>query len=376
MADSHSIRCQSRAWCQSRTTRCQSRVPRVLALRCQARTLGCQARALACTALLAAGTAVAADHYTALQITGLGGSQVLGNALGERGQVVGEGASPADSNVHAFATGPDGVGAVDLCPADANYCSASAINHEGRVIGAYAGHSAGTTIGFVADVDGGRFHRVAGILDARVWYAQLNGINDRGQLVGYSTGHGATLAWATGADGRPVVNFGDYTGDDVHSLATAIDNDGGVLAFVQRAPGMQYLSDRGRSRRTIPGIDSSRAIFTLDGAIAGSGQTAEGTQHALYLPAPWNAAVDLGTLGGDRSQTMGAASGGRVVGFAMDASGNSRAFVYDPDHGMRDLNGLVELPDGAVANYARAINERGQIVVTDAFRTWLLTPDD
>jgi len=43
---------------------------------------------------------------------------------------------------------------------------------------------------------------------------------------------------------------------------------------------------------------------------------------------------------------------------------------------MRDLNDLVDLPDGVVADFARAINERGQIVVTATVRTWLLTPDD
>jgi len=395
MPRSLTIRCQARALrcqtqtlrtralrCQARTLRCQTRAlwcqARALAraLRCQTRRPRCQARPLAFAALLAAGTAVAADHYSAREIPGLGGGQVFGNGLGEQGQVVGESTSPADSITHAFATGPDGVGVVDLCPADATYCSASAINRQGRVIGAYAGHSAGASIGFVADVDGGRFHRVAGILDPRVWYVQLNGLNDRGQIVGYSTGHGAMRGWVTGADGRPVVDFGDYTGEDVRSLAIAIDDGGGVLAFVQRAPGIQYLSDHGRSRRTLPGLDSNAAFFAPDGAIAGSGPSGTGADHALYLPPPWSTAVDLGTLGGDRSQTMGVASGGRVVGFSTDASGQPRAFVYDPDHGMRDLNGLVDLPAGVVANYGRAINERGQIVVSDGFRTWLLTPDD
>ena len=333
-------------------------------------------QSLACMALLAAGTAAAADHYQALEILGLGGGQVTGNGLGEQGQVVGGTTTTADSITHAFATGPDGVGVVELCPADATYCSASAINHVGRVIGAYSGHSADTTIGFVANVDGSAFHRVAGILDPRVWYAQLNGINDRGQIVGYTTGHGAVLGWVTGANGRPVVNFGDYTGEDVSSSATAIDNTGGVIARVQRAPGMLYLSDHGRSRRILPVLDSSAAFFALDGAIAGSGTFDGTTYHALYLPAPWNVAVDLGTLGGDRSAALGVASGGRVVGFATDAAGTDRAFVYDPARGMRDLNDLVDLPDGVVADFARAINERGQIVVTATVRTWLLTPDD
>jgi probable HAF family extracellular repeat protein len=66
--------------------------------------------------------------------------------------------------------------------------------------------------------------------------------------------------------------------------------------------------------------------------------------------------VDLGTLGGERSAAIGLNDHGDVVGFAENALGQSRAFLYS-DGVMTDIGTL-----GGITANANAINNSGEIV--------------
>ena len=66
--------------------------------------------------------------------------------------------------------------------------------------------------------------------------------------------------------------------------------------------------------------------------------------------------TDLGTLGGNSSYAKDINNSGQVVGFAGNANGKTRAFLYE-DGNMTDLGTL-----GKNASRAYGINDSGQVV--------------
>jgi probable HAF family extracellular repeat protein len=71
--------------------------------------------------------------------------------------------------------------------------------------------------------------------------------------------------------------------------------------------------------------------------------------------------VMLGSLGGTSSTAYKVNNSGQIVGQATNSAGRGRAFIWDPQNGMQDLNALVNEPDW-VLNTAYDINDRGEIV--------------
>jgi probable HAF family extracellular repeat protein len=69
----------------------------------------------------------------------------------------------------------------------------------------------------------------------------------------------------------------------------------------------------------------------------------------------------LGSLGGSSSTAYKVNNLGQIVGQATNSAGRGRAFIWDRNKGMRDLNALVNEPDW-VLNTAYDINEKGEIV--------------
>jgi len=68
---------------------------------------------------------------------------------------------------------------------------------------------------------------------------------------------------------------------------------------------------------------------------------------------------NLGRLpGGSYSRAFGINNLGQVVGFANNAAGTRRPFIWTEDGGMQDLG----VPDGLLGGQAHKINDQGQIV--------------
>jgi probable HAF family extracellular repeat protein len=81
--------------------------------------------------------------------------------------------------------------------------------------------------------------------------------------------------------------------------------------------------------------------------------------HAFMTGAGGIGVVDLGTLGGSRSQAMGVNRRGEVVGWSTTAADNmSHAFITDASGaGMRDLGNI-----GGSCASANAVNNQGRVV--------------
>jgi probable HAF family extracellular repeat protein len=166
-------------------------------------------------------------------------------------------------------------------------------------------------------------------------YSEAYGINDAGQVVGYSeTASGETHAFV--AENGVMTDLGTLGG--AYSYANGINNAGQVV---------------------------------------GGASIASGDFHAFL----WKNGemTDLGTLGGSFSEAYGVNDTAQVVGWSDTASGELRAFLWE-NGVMADLNSLLDPADAAVwtLTIAYAINDAGQIVGTGLFgdqdRAFLLTP--
>jgi probable HAF family extracellular repeat protein len=82
--------------------------------------------------------------------------------------------------------------------------------------------------------------------------------------------------------------------------------------------------------------------------------------QACFFSSPGNITM-LGSLGGSSSTAYKVNNLGQIVGQATNSAGRGRAFIWDGNKGMRDLNSLVNEPDW-VLNTAYDINDKGEIV--------------
>ena len=111
--------------------------------------------------------------------------------------------------------------------------------------------------------------------------------------------------------------------------------------------------------------------------IVGCAALTDVVSHA-YRARESMALEDLGTLGGSSSCAEGINDAGEIVGWADLANGQAHAFVHTDQEGMIDLDATVPASLGLRLVFARAINNRGQIVAVSntlaGVRTYRLTP--
>ena len=103
-------------------------------------------------------------------------------------------------------------------------------------------------------------------------------------------------------------------------------------------------------------FSSAANSINENGQVVGMARTAAGDTHAFL----WDSAsgmIDLGTLGGDRSEAFGINNHGQVVGKARTVDGVYHAFTWDSTNGMADLGTLT----GTGISEAKAINDLGQV---------------
>jgi probable HAF family extracellular repeat protein len=152
--------------------------------------------------------------------------------------------------------------------------------------------------------------------------AQAQGINERGQAVGYSGNCTTALHAVLWENGRAVALPG--LGPERSNIAWAINNQGQVVGESRSADGTTFLAV----------IWQNREIKTLGN----------------------------GTLPGDfAALATGINSRGQVVGSTVDSGFNwAHAFIYQ-DGVMKDLNTMIPADANLFATMGNTINERGQI---------------
>lgn len=287
---------------------------------------------------------LAGTSYSITDLGTLGGTTSVANGINDSGQVVGR-ATDAHYNWHAFLYSGSTMTVIGSS-GESSY-DAGGINASGQVVGysntgqvfLYSGstvkdlpilsipwgscsiNASGQIVGCSVNTEHAFLYSGSTMKDlgslGGVW-SQAFGINDRGQVVGYSDTAGNAASHAFLYSGSTMADLGTLGGK--YSRATGTNNSGQVVG----------------------GSSNTDNLFR---AFLYSGSTM----------------VDLGTLGGGYSAASGINDRGQVVG-CSDTAGNAarHAFLYSGST-MTDINSLIPSTSGWTVTDANAINSRGQI---------------
>ena len=296
--------------------------------------------------------------------------------LNNAGQVIGN-ATLADGNVHAFITGPNGIGATFL-PAIANYDSSFAdrINNSGEVVGTVWNSKTNATASFITGPDG-----AGGRLGPN---EIISGMNDSAQIIGTPLNSAAGFISGPQANGAHVISDSGVTMDSV----IAINNVGQVIGTAGQqvlitqpsSTGTAVFDTLGNTREMTPDVLNNSGLMA--GTLMGPGSqcNADCFYHDVFIMDTNNQSItNLGNLRGSQDNTFTSVEGindaGWIVGADEGADYYQHAFVGNRSQGLIDLNSLVSLSDGSYLDNASAINDSGQMLVhaTDG-NYYLVTP--
>jgi probable HAF family extracellular repeat protein len=187
------------------------------------------------------------------------------------------------------------------------------------------------------------------------------GVNNRGQVVGFSSGAGGQRAVMWDANGTPSAlpaspNTSGTRGVDINER-------GDVAGVASTAAGQRpILWPKGQAAielTLLAGHATGEAsAINARGDVIGYSANASGARRAVLWP-NGGLPIDLDILpGGDFSQAFGTNGSGDIVG-----TSNSRAVLWPRSGGIRDLNSLIP-PSTFMLTKAVGINNNGNIIAT------------
>ncbi|MBV9642873.1 MAG: hypothetical protein JO334_04805, partial [Verrucomicrobia bacterium] len=188
-------------------------------------------------------------------------------------------------------------------------------------------------------------------------------INDAGQVTGYSQDENGNILAFIYSQTQPIASLGTLDGAST-SEAFGINSRGAVVGDSQSGTqnhrpvlffkgSVQDLGIGGSNE-----ADALETAYAINdaGQIVGRHWSAKNAFHAFVFLS--GNSTDLGTLGGANGEALAINKNGQVVGDSDTAEGTAHAFVFD-DSGLKDLG---TLPGFDNASYARGINNAGDIV--------------
>jgi len=191
------------------------------------------------------------------------------------------------------------------------------------------------------------------------------GINDDGLVAGnITTADGRTRA-AIFTAGGPIDIGGP---SQAISTVWAVANGGYVVGFIESGTGFQaawfdYAHGSVVTLGGLGGMTSAAEAVNDHGLAAGFAELASGNYQAALFDFAAGSVQGLGTLGGDTSYAFGINNLGQVVGMAETATGADHYFVWDAQHGMQDLQSLIDPSGGWQIQGVSDINNLGQVLV-------------
>jgi probable HAF family extracellular repeat protein len=264
-----------------------------------------------------------------------------------------------------------------------SFSQAQGINDSGQVVGWSFLGGTSTTHAFLYTP--GTVMQDLGTLGGG--YSNGLDINNLGQVTGYSWTGGVTtyehafiyssgtgmvdlnpLLGGYGSRGQGINNSGEVLGN-YSIIGTAGSTDTHPFLYTP-GTGMQVLGTLGGSPCFGQAINDS-------GQVAGWSFLSDNTTAHAFLYSGGKM-TDLGTLpGGTYSHAQGINNLGQVVGDSDTAGGASHAFLYSNGK-MIDLNTLIDPSSGWELEYCAGINDLGQITgngsINGQYHAFLMTP--
>jgi probable HAF family extracellular repeat protein len=332
--------------------------------------------ALAALLLIVSAPAVRSQSYTVRDLGTLGGSSgSAADALNASGQVVGRAFTTGNVSVHATLFSGTGSNNLDLGnlggPAN-NGSEAYGINDAGQIIGYSTAPSGNLRATYFNGT--GSNNTDLGTLGGNASLGSA--INNAAQMVGQaqSSSGRAVLFSGTGSGNTDLGGVGG----GVSGYAYAINDSGQIVgmattaAQADRATRFSGTGSGNFDLGTLGGFHSWAYGINDAGQIVGSAQLTGNTPtHATLFSGTGSNNLDLGSLGGMHSHAYAINNAGQIVGNShTTGQAANHAFIYSGGM-MRDLNDLVVSGSG-VTNIrldsarvpGRCINDAGQIAAT------------
>ena len=263
--------------------------------------------------------------------------------INNKGQVVGY----SNSNVYIWEKDK---GFIVIGGLGGNSCHGEAINDLGQVVG-YSMLSDGSTHTFYWDPVS---------LTKDLFTGMAFDINDQGQIVGIAnTLDNKTHAFISDKNGFKL-DLGTLGGNT--SNAIAINSFGRIAGFADTSDGSSHATSWDSAYNILQkGVNNSFAYDLNDSSMIVGSQNINSVTHA-YAWTGDGLQKDLGTLGNFSSDAEGINNINQIVGNLRLSGQLSSAFIWDAEHGMRDLNTLIDPNTGWQIQGAWAINDAGYIV--------------
>lgn len=188
------------------------------------------------------------------------------------------------------------------------------------------------------------------------------GINDSGQIVGYSfTSGGQTRATLFSGTGSNNTDLGTFGGS---SYASGINNSGQIIGYAFDGTGILHatfysgVGSNNTDLGTLGGSYSWAYGINDVGQMVGYSWNSGGQSHATLFSGTGSGNTDLGTLGGSSSYAYGINDAGQTVGYSTTSGGLSHATLFSITDGNNTNLGTL----GGSSSIAYGINDIGQIV--------------
>lgn len=291
--------------------------------------------------------------------------------------------------------------ALTFLPAD---FAAAGINNAGQIVGTSGGgaavwNSPASVVSYGAILPGstglginnrgdivGMYHNeafeygsgVLGTVTTRAGHSWATSINDGGTMAGTAASSfldGPTTGFRANGSALSYVDAG-FPFEGGENAASAINTGGTIVGtvhtgtndedqwFDRKRQAYTWRDGSMRSWGTLGGTISEGLDINDAGALAGWSTNADGSAELAFLATEADGMVGLGSLGSSSSRALGLNNLGWVVGLsALGGAGDFdyHAFLYR-EHGMIDLNALVDAPGDWRLVSAADVNDAGQIL--------------
>lgn len=293
--------------------------------------------------LLSLGFSPMASAYVSFTSLGIG----MATAINDAGQVVGYSGTYAAP----IATLWNGSTPTTLSTPEGSWSIASDINNLGQVVGVIGSGTGAAGISQAAFWNGG----ITTILGSVGGQYAAHGINDAGQIVGYTfypaNSNNQAILW----NGNTPTILG------AQSFASAINNTGQVVGFSNGQATLWNSSSSITLDNPSGAYDSQAYGINNNDQVVGYSYYNSGYQATL-----WNGSTPtkLGTLGGTHSGAFDINDAGQIVGFSDTVTNISHATLWNMQNGIAvalDLNSLINPALGFTLTSAQSINNTGQI---------------